>query len=267
VTNCRSLHTRGRIAGCFGAVGLIVVTGCSGGSSSYEGPSSWPAQPKSKDFSVAQADSSSKRSAAPDNSTWDVQLSEPGDPNVASSSWPDAKTTLSNEQLKKAFPEAIAVGSPTCSKLTLPGGSPTAQDSRCIWSITLSETDSRASTITLSLLGIGADGPMTKRWVEAERQQINGKVGSDTFFTQGTFGAKGSYFLFTMHASTLLSDGKIAAWVDLDFSGFYQIFGDSSTKTFTGVRNQVFPVLVQNLAARLPRGAEGTPVSPSPTTS
>ncbi len=60
----------------------------------------------------------------------------------------------------------------------------------------------------------------------------------------------------------LLSDGKIAVWVDLDFSGFYQAFGDNSAQTNTGLRNQVFPVLVQNLVARLPRSAEGTPMSP-----
>ncbi|MEO8851041.1 MAG: hypothetical protein ABI360_04855 [Allobranchiibius sp.] len=267
MTRRHGLRSPGHASGCLAAVVLITVTGCSSGSASYDGPASWPAQPKSKDFSVAEPDSSSKRAAAPDSSTWDLKLSEPGDPNVASSSWPDARTALSDQQLKKAFPEATAIDAPSCTKLTLPGGSSTARDSRCTWSIALSTTDSRASTVTLSLLGIGADAPMTGRWIDAERQQISGRIGSDTFFTPGTFGAKGSYFLSNMHSSMLLSDGTIAAWVDLDFSGFYQAFGDNSAQTNTGLRNQVFPVLVQNLVARLPRSAEGTPMSPSPTTS
>lgn len=256
---------RAHTAGCL--TGIVLLTGCSLGTPSYEGPSSWPAMPASGDFSSAQPTTSSSRSAAPDSTTWQLQLNEPGDPNVSPTAWPDPKTALSGEQLKKAFPEASDIAAPTCTKLTLPGGTPTAGDARCTWSISFPDSSAKANTITLSLLGFGADAPMTKQWVDDRRRQITGKLASDTFFAEGTFGAKGSYFLSNMHSALLLSDGEIAAWVELDFSGFYQVFENNSGKTLTGIRDQVFPVLAKDLVARLPRGAEGEPMSPTPATS
>lgn len=258
---------RARTAGCLTGASVILMTGCSFGTPSYDGPSNWPAQAASGNFSSAKPDTSSSRSPAPDDTTWKLELPDPGDPNVPSTAWPDAKTALSDQQLKKAFPEATAIEAPTCTKLTLPGSTPTAGNARCTWSISLADSNAKSSTVTISLLGFGADAPMTKQWVDAQRQQINGKLGSDTFFADGTFGAKGSYFLSNMHSSLLLSDGKIAAWVELDFSGFYQVFDNNSGKTLSGIRDQVFPVLVKDLVARLPRAAQGAPMSPPPATS
>ncbi|MBO1755566.1 hypothetical protein [Allobranchiibius sp. CTAmp26] len=255
-------RARAAAAGCLaGAVGLL-LTGCGGGAASYGGPTSWPAQAPSGVFTTGAVDSgSSARAAVSAPSTWTVERGTHGDPNVDSASWPDAAGVFTDKQLATLFPEAATVATPTCSKLTLPGGTRTAKNSACTWSVSLPESGGTVSTVMLSFHGFGADGPMTAAWIADERTQITGRITGDVFFTSGTFGAKGSYFLSNMHSSVLVSNGDNAAWIDLDFSGFYQAFGNNADKTLTGLRTQVFPVLVEDLVGRLPRASTGVPVT------
>ncbi|UIJ34586.1 hypothetical protein [Allobranchiibius sp. GilTou73] len=256
-------RSRAALGGCLMGAAGILLTACSGGggAASYDGPSSWPVQTATGVFTTGAVDpGSSARAAVSAPSTWNLTRSTPGDPNVDPSSWPDAATVFTDKQLVTLFPEAAKVKTPSCTKLTLPGGVKTPRNSSCTWSVSLPESGGTVSTVTLSFHGFGADGPMTAAWLAEERTQITGRITGDVFFTPGTFGAKGAYFLSNMHSSVLVSNGKNAAWIDLDFSGFYQAFGNNADKTLAGLRTQVFPVLVEDLVGRLPRTNEGVPL-------
>lgn len=261
-------RSRTALAGGLVGAAAVLLSACSGGAASYGGPTSWPAQSAMGVFTTGAVDpGSSARAAVSAPSTWTLERSTSGDPNVDSASWPDAAGVFTDKQLATLFPEAAKVASPTCTKLTLPGGAKTGKDSACTYSVSLPESGGTVSTVMLSFHGFGADGPMTAAWVAEERKQITGRITGDVFFTSGTFGAKGSYFLSNMHSSVLVSDGTNAGWIDLDFSGFYQAFGNNADKTLTGLRTQVFPVLVKDLVGRLPRASTGVPVTGTVTAS
>ena len=253
-------RSRTSVAACLAGVAGVLLVGCAS-STTYDGPATWSTQTSSGVLTAGAVDpGSSSRAAVAPPSTWTLQRRTSGDPNVDSASWPDAAGVFTTRQLTGLFPGAATVGSPKCMKLTLPGGTRTAHDSACTWSVSLPETGGAVNTVMLSFHGFGADGPMTAAWVAEERRQITGRITGDVFFTPGTFGAKASYFLSNMHSSVLISDGDNASWIDLDFSGFYQAFGTNADRTVAGLRTQVFPVLVQDLVARLPRTDAGVPL-------
>lgn len=241
----------------------IIVTACA--QAGYSGPTSWPAQSASGVFTAgATASGATKRlvAAAP---AWKLSRSNPGDPNVDPSGWPDARDGFTDQQLKAAFPDASSISTPTCEKLSLPGDVKSPRDTQCAWTINFPGSGSAAGSLQVILRGFGADSALTAAWLKTETHQIEGRFTGDTFYAPGTYGAKGSYFLSNSTSSVLVSDGKTAAWVDITLAGFTQAFGNDADKATQTLRTDVFPVLVKDLVGRLPRSSAGTPITGSTT--
>lgn len=233
------------------------------GSSGYSGPTSWPAQSASGVFSAgATADGTVKRLVA-DAPPWQLTRSDPADPNVDPSTWPDARTAFTDQQLKAVFPDATTIDVPVCDKLSLPGGAKSPRDTQCNWTITFPGSDSPSGSLQVILRGFGADSALTTAWLKKQAQQIEGRFTGDTFYAPGTYGAKGTYFLSNSSSSVLTSDGKVAAWVDIDFVNFTQALGNDADKATQTLRSDIFPVLVKDLVERLPRSSEGTAITGS----
>lgn len=233
------------------------------GSSGYSGPSSWPAQSASGVFSTgATASGATKRlvAVAP---TWQLSRSDPSDPNVDPSTWPDARSAFTDQQLKAVFSDAKTIDVPACDKLALPGGAKSPRDTQCNWTVNFPGSDSPSGSLQVVLRGFRADSALTTAWLKKQAQQIEGRFTGDTFYAPGTYGAKGSYFLSNSSSSVLVSDGKVAAWVDIDFTRFTDVFGKDADKANQTLRSDIFPVLVKDLVERLPRSSAGTAITGS----
>lgn len=259
--------TRTRSGGLLRAAAVagsaIVVTAC--GQAGYSGPASWPAQSASGVFTTgATALGATKRLVAP-APVWKLSRTDPADPNVDPSAWPDARAAFTDQQLKAAFPDASGISAPTCEKLSLPGGVKSPRDTQCAWTISFPGSASAAGSLQVVLRGFGADSALTAAWLKTQAQQIEGRFTGDTFYASGTYGAKGSYFLSNSNSSVLVSDGKTAAWVDINLAGFTQAFGTDADKANQTLRTDVFPVLVKDLVGRLPRSSAGTTITGSTT--
>ena len=256
----RTRATARRAGAALGVLSAAALSACGAGSSAYDGPSTWPeASPTGSFSSGTIAPAATTRTGDAAGSRWTLKRAGRGNPNVDPANWPDVSGVLTDAQLKALVPSTASVTKGACSKLSV-GGRPTARDSACTWTMTLSSAPTSVNTMTVRLRGFGADGPLTAAWLRAQDVQMRGSISSDTFFATGSFGAKGSYFLQNAHASVLISDGDNAGWIDLEFSGFYSAFGNNADQTTTGLRTEVFPIVTRDLVARMPRTHAGVAV-------
>lgn len=197
------------------------------------------------------------RHTASTSDIWHFDLPEPHDPNVPSSQWPSVTEVISKAQLKAAFPDATEVSSSHALKLHYNGdsddpGPATAKNSQITWNISLEGATGGPSTLTIDIRAIGADSKLTEAWTkDRDSRQQNG-ISTDTFYERGTYGAKGLYLLQNNRASVLISDGDMAAWIELSFGAFYGL-AVNPTDARGVLKTQVFPVIVQDIASHMPR--------------
>ncbi len=215
---------------------------------------SW--QPRAGDTGLVSA--TATPSAAPANTSdpWQFDLADPHDPNVPSSQWPDVEKVISKGQVKAAFPDARSVTASGALKLHYNGdaaqpGPATAKNTQVTWKVAMKSSGGPA-TVTVDLKAVGADKPLTKAWEKQRDAKKSSSLPTDTFYQRGTFGTKGLYLLQNNRASVLISDGDMAAWIDLSFGAFYGLAANPSDATEV-LKTQVFPVIVRDIASHMPR--------------
>lgn len=246
-----------------GIVAAVVMLGsalsaCGDGSEPHSLPSatlSWTPTADSSDLVSASAPPKAGKSGSSD--IWQFDLPDPQDPNVPSSQWPAAKEVVSKSQLKAAFPKAKKVTATSALKLQYNGGGSdpgpkTAKNSQVTWQITMAGSRGGPSTLTVEIRAIGADAKMTQAWQKHTDSAMQNKIATDTFYERGTFGAKGVYLLQNNRASVLISDGDMAAWIDLSFGAFYSL-ADTPVDARQVLEDDVFPLIVQDIASHMPR--------------
>lgn len=229
------------------AAGLLA--GCGGsGSSGTKSPPAWSADAPTQDGLVKGTMPSDRKVV--DGQQWSLTLTDKTNANVPTSQWPSADTLLTEEQLKAAVPEATAVTLGDCVK-GVSGPNHTSKNASCTWSLSLKGGSGYSNSLIVTVVAIGADktgSGVTSAWTSVRDKNFEGKSGTERYFTQGSFGAKGSYYLDNNQSSVLISDGNIAAWIDLTFKGFNDLPDTRNT-----LMNGIFPVLAKDLASHLPR--------------
>lgn len=229
-------------------MGIGLVAGCGGGSGGTKAAPPWT-ENSTQDGLIAQQlpAKSSDRKVVSGGAPWSFTLAKPDNPNVPSSQWPSADTVITSDQLKGAIPEATSVTLGKC----VPGANGPAHTDKnisCTWSLALKDSGDYTNSIVVSIVTIGADEKVSESWTSERNKNFSSRKSGERFFTSGSFSAKGSYYLDNNQSSVLVSDGNMAAWIDLTFNGFNSL-NDSRNTMLTGI----FPVLAKDLADRLPR--------------
>lgn len=229
-------------------VGVGLLAGCGGGSGGTKAAPPWT-ENSTQEGLIAQKlpAKSSDRKVVSGGAPWSFTLDKADDPNVPSSQWPSADSVLTSDQLKGAIPEATSVTLGTCVKGTN-GPTSTEKNASCTWSVDLKNSGDYTNEVVVSIVSIGADEKVTESWTSERNKNFSSRKSGERFFTSGSFSAKGSYYLDNNHSSVLVSDGNMAAWIDLTFNGFNSL-NDSRNTMLTGI----FPVLAKDLADRMPR--------------
>ncbi|WP_265447645.1 hypothetical protein [Flexivirga meconopsidis] len=243
-------RARGIAATAAIALGAGLLAGCGSSGGGNATPPPWSADPGQQGLIAGSTPTGSPQRKTTGDGTWSFTLAkDTGNPNVPTDQWPDAAEVLTQAQLKAAVPEASAVEKQSCVKGTSGPSGNTAKNASCTWKFSLpGESAGYPSTITVSLVAVAADQRVTTDWQNTRNSNFSGRKADERFFEQGAFGAKGSYYLDNGNASVLVSDGNIAAWINLRFVGF-----TSLTDWRTAVSNGIFPTLAADLADRLPR--------------
>lgn len=239
------------VAACVVAA-VTLLAGCGGsGGGATKSPPPWSAGAPQQDGLVpGLMPSGSPARKVVTGDTWAFTLGAADDPNVPTSQWPSADSVLSGDQLKAAVPEATSVTLGNCVKGDN-GPDHTAKNASCTWSLALKDGSGYSNDITVTIVAIGADNTgsgVTSAWTATRNANFANRAATERYFTQGSFGTKGSYYLDNNRASVLVSDGNIAAWIDLSFRGFNSL-KDTGNTLMLGV----FPVLAKDLADHLPR--------------
>lgn len=233
------------------AVATGLLAGCGGSSAGTKAPPPWSSGAPQQDGLVpGRLPTGSPARKVVDTGTWSFTLGSTSDPNVPTTQWPSADSVLTADQLKAAIPEATAVSLGACVK-GVSGPNQTSKNASCTWSLSLKGGAGYTNSIVVTIVAIGADNTgsgVTSAWTATRNKNFASRASTERYFTQGSFGAKGSYYLDNDQASVLISDGNIAAWIDLTFRGFNDLT-DTQNTLMTGV----FPVLAKDLADRLPR--------------
>lgn len=243
-------RARAASAACAVAVAAGLLAGC-GGSGGTKAAPPWSSDaPQSDGLVKGSLPTGSPDRKAVGGTPWSFTLAGKGDPNVPTTQWPAADTVLTADQLKAAIPEASSVTLGDCAK-GASGPAKTTKNASCTWQVSLKDSGGYTSSVTVSVVAIGADqtdSGVTSSWTSTRDKNFSGRKATERYFTQGSFGAKGSYYLDNDQSSVLVSDGNIAAWIDLTFQGFNSL-KDTRQTLMTGI----FPVLAKDLADRLPR--------------
>ncbi|NNG40258.1 hypothetical protein HJ588_13375 [Flexivirga sp. ID2601S] len=242
-------RARGIAASAAIALGAGLLTGCGGGGNTAT-PPPWSADPGQQGLIAGSTPTGSPGRKTTGDGTWSFTLAKDStNPNVPTEQWPDAADVLTEAQLKAAVPEATAVTKKSCVKGTSGPSGSTAKNASCTWDLTLpGGSAAYPSSITVDLVAVAADQRITTDWQNARNASFSSRKADERFFEQGAFGAKGAYYLDNGNASVLVSDGNIAAWINLRFVGFTSL-PDWRSAVNTGI----FPVLAADLADRLPR--------------
>ncbi|WP_446665424.1 hypothetical protein [Flexivirga sp. B27] len=235
------------------SVAAVVVTagllaGCSSGSAGTKSPGPWTEGSQQQGLVKGSVPGeSSDRKVVDGGADWNFALAKSDDPNVPSSQWPSADSVLTSDQIKGAIPEASSLSLGDCAK-GVNGPRSTDKNASCTWSVTLKDSGDYSNSLTVSIVAVGADEKVTESWTSERNKNFSSRRSGERFFTSGSFGAKGSYYLDNNQASVLVSDGNLAAWINLTFKGFNSL-NDSRNTMLTGI----FPVLAKDLADRMPR--------------
>lgn len=229
-------------------VGVGLVAGCGGSSGGTKAAPPWT-ENSAQDGLIAQKlpGKGSDRKVVSGGAPWSFTLAKPDDPNVPSSQWPSADSVLTSDQLKGAIPEATSVTLGKCVK-GANGPAHTDKSVSCPWSIALKDGGGYTNSIDVSIVTIGADEKVSELWTAERNKNFSSRKAGERYYTSGSFSAKGSYYLDNNQSSVLISDGNIAAWINVTFNGFNSL-SDSRNTMLTGI----FPVLAKDLADRMPR--------------
>ncbi len=248
---------------CVGAgVGaVLLLTGCGGSGPAVQQETTttrtldWvPATPTRPADEPGVIDpNTAGRTAAPDGRVWQMTL-KPHEAPVEDSQWPDAGQLFSAEELKAVFPDATSIATTDCDQGTWPNGDETAKNTECKIELAM-PGDPSTSSIRLRIEGFGADFAMTRRFDEQRataRKTSKSFPDNYTFWQDGSFGAKKIYRDGDV-VTVLISDGTVAGQFTLQFSGFNHLVEDDYDASEDAIYSQVMPLMVQTLAAHMPR--------------
>lgn len=241
------VRARAATVAAAGVVAAGLLAGC-GGNGGTASPGPWTEGSSQEGLIKASVPGkSSDRKVVDGGADWSFTLAKSDDPNVPSSQWPSADSVLTADQFKAAIPEASSVTLGKCVK-GVNGPDSTEKNASCTWSIALKDSGDYTNEVVVSIVTIGADEKVSEPWTSERNKNFSTRKSGERFFASGSFGAKGSYYLDNNQASVLISDGNIAAWINLTFNGFNSL-NDSRNTMLTGI----FPVLTKDLADRMPR--------------
>lgn len=239
----------------------MAMTSCSGNDpeqnpTSGPAPTAWSADRASNTTDKAdEKQAGANRRPLLSNTAWSFELA-PESAMVDPAGWPDAKEIYQGEQLRAAFPESTGIEISPCSYGTFEsGGNMTTTNTTCSYQIKMGEAKyggGDPSRMILKLRGIGADSEVTKAWDGKREEARKDNNPGHAFYKDGTYGARRALFRDDAKASFVISDGQIAAWIDLEFIGFAKLDPDTQ-KVKAILRQQVFPLLVEDLVGKLPR--------------
>lgn len=241
----------------------LALTACggdkpSGQQSSGPPPTAWSAQQatntQDKDGDQAPAGS---RKLVPAATAWSFRLPKDS-AMVDPATWPDANSIYTGDQVAGVFPEAKSQEVKPCSFGTFDGGDHgmTPNNAACTWQIKTNEAQysDAQSKMAVRLRGVGADSEVTAAWDRVRDTYRKENIAADVFYKDGTYGARRVLFRNDGLGSFVISDGKIAVWIDIQFTGFNFLSGDVQ-QIIPILRTQAFPLLVQDLVPKLPRSA------------
>ena len=234
--------------------------GGGGGGGSQAIPTAWSAQDATNTSDKdGDQQAAPNRKAIPATEKWTLKLA-PESGMVAYADWPDAQQIYSREQILGLLPEASKFFPSSCAFGQYSGGNQTPKNATCGYSLSNDPDDTASSsdmsTLRVKLRGIGADSEVTKSWDSTRETFRAEKKDGDVFYKDGTFGARRALFRdSTGLGSFVISDGQIAAWIDLEFADFSFVSPQDQTPTKIAevLRKQVFPLAIQDQASRLPR--------------
>ncbi|WP_157508818.1 hypothetical protein [Luteipulveratus halotolerans] len=223
-------------------------------------PTAWSAQDATNTSDQdGDQQAAPNRKAIPATEKWTLKLA-PESGSVAYADWPDAQQLYPRDRIQGLFPEATKLEQTSCAFGQYGNGNQTPKNATCSWYVTNSTeryvSDNDKSTFRIKLRGIGADSEVTKSWDSTRDQFRTEKKDGDVFYKDGTFGARRALFRdSTGLGSFVISDGQIAAWIDLEFTDFSFVSPQDQTPGKIGevIRKQVFPLAIQDLIPHLPR--------------
>ncbi|MDE9367749.1 hypothetical protein PZ938_19195 [Luteipulveratus sp. YIM 133132] len=253
-----------RTTATLGAVLLatsLAISGCSkdsgdGGSQQKAVPSTWSAAEATNTSDKPADPQQSNRKALPTTTSWNLKLAKDS-AMVDYADWPDVQELYTREQLLALFPDAKGMQNGYGSFGQYGNGQLTPKNTTASYTFkatTEKGSDDGDSPLRVKLRGIGADSEVTKSW-DATREQFRAaKQDGDVFYQDGAFGARRALFRPGQGlGSFVISDGQIAAWVDLQFQGFAFVSPQNTSQTADILRTQVFPLAIEDVAGKLPR--------------
>ncbi|AKU16255.1 hypothetical protein [Luteipulveratus mongoliensis] len=247
------------------AAGLLALTlattACSGGGGNGKSgggpvPTAWSAGDASnKQDKPGEQEQGGNRKVVPSATSWQDMKLAPDSAMVDFASWPDANELYASDQLTGMLPESKSLQLTPCSFGSIDGGGMTPKNANCTVSVKVNEGkyDDAKSKMKVHLRGIGADSEVTKAWDKARDGYRAENVSQDVFYQDGTYGARRALFRQKGLGSFVISDGQVAAWIDIEFVGFDFLTAPAGGGVGDVVRKQIFPIAVQDLVGKLPR--------------
>lgn len=238
------------------AGGLAACGDDGGGSGEGPVPTAWSAEDatNTSDADGEKADDDAYKVAQGETAKWEVLELPAGGKSamVDPETWPDVKTVLSQEQMDGIFPDADFGDTPLCASGSYEsdGGGLTPHNTQCTWTTDSYDNNDR---VRLSLRGIGADSAVVKAWDEKRSEYRAENGDGNTFYKDGTYGARRALYLTTGLGSFVVSDGEVAAWIDVQYPQKSDFLGGDNGATAEAVRTKSFPTLVETFVTYLPR--------------
>lgn len=233
----------------------IGLTACGGDEEPQENPTKWaPADATNTSDKDGEKAGGGNYKVVPGDPWSDLKLPAGGtSAMVDPETWPDVQKILTSEQLKGFLPtqnlgqpKLCAFGSYQDSDKQTP------KYAQCSWELKTSSVLDEPR-LRLTLRGVGADSEVTSRWDTERATQRKDAVDNDSFYKDGTYGARRAFLLRDGLGSFVVSNGEVAAWFDVQFPDQDFLVDDNAPETFKEVRTKLFPTMVETFVTFLPR--------------
>lgn len=245
-------RTRVRGAAAAALVVATALTACGGGDDdSGPAPTKWSADDatNTSDKAGEKVDDDEYKVVA--GGAWnDLKLPDGGtSAMVDPQTWPDVQKLLTSDQLKGILPAQNLDNPKYCAFLryNVSGGGQTPKNAQCSWDL------GDGNRLRLDLRGIGADSEVVDSWDGVRSTYRESKNKEDSFYKDGTYGARRALLLRRGLGSFVISNGEIAAWFDVQYPDDDFIVDDSAPATFKEIRTKSFPTMVETFVHFLPR--------------
>lgn len=186
----------------------------------------------------------------------DLELPEGGtSAMVDPRTWPDVQEVLTPEQIKGIVPTQNLARPKLCAfgNYDVENGGQTPKNAQCSWELQGRNTWDNDERLRLTLRGIGADSEVTSAWDDVRTKQRKDAGEDDSFYKDGTYGARRAFLMRDGLGSFVVSDGEIAAWFDVQFPDGDFLVEDNAPENFKEIRTKAFPTMVETFVTFLPR--------------